>query len=151
MDLTFVISTNKKRVKMHIFGFLARLKVSKLKVDEKFQSHVGKKLITSFFRLLNFKSVIGELWFCFSILFLIICSMYGYFCNVMIMILYKTGCEQFEIILSDGYNENRFRNDLKLLFTQIGVHNKRTVVLFSIANDQVSQSKRVKIFCPRIV
>lgn len=77
--------------------------------------------------------------------------MYGCFCNVMIMILYKTGCEQFEIILSDGYNENRFRNDLKLLFTQIGVHNKRTVVLFSIANDQVSQSNRVKIFCPRIV
>lgn len=52
---------------------------------------------------------------------------------------HETGCELFEIIQCEGYNENRFRNDLKLLFTQIGVRNQRTVVLFSIINDQVSQ------------
>lgn len=54
MDLTFVISTNKKRVKMHIFGFLARLKVSKLKVDEKFQSHAGKKIDYVLFSAVEF-------------------------------------------------------------------------------------------------
>lgn len=65
---------------------------------------------------------------------------------VMIMIPHETGCELLEIVQSEGYNENCFRNDLKLLFTQIGVYNKRTVVLFSIINDQVSQSNSVEIF-----
>lgn len=52
---------------------------------------------------------------------------------------HETGCKLFEIIIhSKGYSENRFRNDLKLLFTQIGVHNQRTVVLFSMIGDQVS-------------
>lgn len=58
---------------------------------------------------------------------------------------HETGCELFEIIQCEGYNENRFRNDLKLLFTQIGVRNQRTVVLFSIINDQVSQPNCIYI------
>lgn len=62
------------------------------------------------------------------------------------MIPHETGCELLEIVQSEGYNENCFRNDLKLLFTQIGVYNKRTVVLFSIINDQVSQWNSVEIF-----
>lgn len=47
------------------------------------------------------------------------------------------GCELFEIVQSDGYSVARARNDLKLLFTQIGVRNRPTVVLFSIIDDQV--------------
>lgn len=52
---------------------------------------------------------------------------------------HETGCELLEITVhSEGYSEKRFRNDLKLLFTQIGVHNQRTVALFSMIGDQVS-------------
>lgn len=71
-------------------------------------------------------------WFCFS---------FGFFWNLSMweQLPHGSGCELFEIIIhSEGYDGHRFRNDLKLLFTQIGVRNQRTVVLFSMTSNQVS-------------
>lgn len=46
-----------------------------------------------------------------------------------------TDCVYFEIIRRAGYNEKLFRTDLKKLFRQIGVENKKTVFFFNA--DQV--------------
>lgn len=48
-----------------------------------------------------------------------------------------TGCEIFSIILSRGYNEISFRDDLKKLFMMLGVENKRCV--FFITQSQISE------------
>ncbi|XP_055618804.1 dynein axonemal heavy chain 10 isoform X2 [Toxorhynchites rutilus septentrionalis] len=39
-------------------------------------------------------------------------------------------CEVFQIVLSRGYNEAAFREDLKLLFTNVGVKNQKTCFIF---------------------
>ncbi|NXA03996.1 DYH10 protein, partial [Sapayoa aenigma] len=44
---------------------------------------------------------------------------------------YTAGCEIFEIVLSRGYGENNFREDLKSLYQRLGVGNKSTVFLFT--------------------
>lgn len=44
-------------------------------------------------------------------------------------------CEFFELVRSKGYNEKLFRADLKQLFRQIGIENKKTV--FYLNADQV--------------
>ncbi|NXF04124.1 DYH10 protein, partial [Smithornis capensis] len=44
---------------------------------------------------------------------------------------YTAGCEIFEIVLSRGYGENNFREDLKSLYQKLGVENKSTVFLFT--------------------
>lgn len=46
---------------------------------------------------------------------------------------FAAGCDVFEITLSKGYNENSFKEDLKVLYTKIGVDNKRTVFMFTAA------------------
>jgi dynein heavy chain, axonemal len=40
-------------------------------------------------------------------------------------------CEVFEIQLSRGYNEQSFREDLKILYNKLGIENKRIVFLFT--------------------
>ncbi|NXE97067.1 DYH10 protein, partial [Menura novaehollandiae] len=44
---------------------------------------------------------------------------------------YTAGCEVFEIILSRGYGENNFRDDLKSLYQKLGIENKPMVFLFT--------------------
>ena len=44
---------------------------------------------------------------------------------------YAAGCEVFEIMLSRGYNENSFRDDLKILYNKLGIENKKIVFLFT--------------------
>ncbi|KAF4798840.1 Dynein-1-alpha heavy chain, flagellar inner arm I1 complex [Turdus rufiventris] len=44
---------------------------------------------------------------------------------------YTAGCEVFEIILSRGYGENNFRDDLKNLYQKLGVDDKSMVFLFT--------------------
>ncbi|NWX97079.1 DYH10 protein, partial [Nothoprocta ornata] len=44
---------------------------------------------------------------------------------------YTAGCEVFEIILSRGYGENNFREDLKKLYLKLGIENKSTIFLFT--------------------
>lgn len=46
---------------------------------------------------------------------------------------YAAECSIFEIKLCRGYNENIFKEDLKILYNSIGVENKKTVFLFSSA------------------
>lgn len=40
----------------------------------------------------------------------------------------------FEIILSRGYSESNFREDLKTLYLKLGIENKKTVLLFTDAH-----------------
>ncbi|GAB0196984.1 dynein axonemal heavy chain 10 [Grus japonensis] len=47
---------------------------------------------------------------------------------------YTAGCEVFEIILSRGYGENNFREDLKKLYQKLGIENKSMVFLFTDAH-----------------
>ncbi|CAM9556184.1 unnamed protein product [Bubo scandiacus] len=47
---------------------------------------------------------------------------------------YTAGCEVFEIILSRGYGENNFREDLKNLYQKMGIENKSMVFLFTDAH-----------------
>ncbi|XP_058811885.1 dynein axonemal heavy chain 10 isoform X1 [Topomyia yanbarensis] len=42
-------------------------------------------------------------------------------------------CEVFEIVLSRGYNETSFREDLKQLFVNVGVKNQKTCFIFRAA------------------
>ncbi|XP_017478046.1 PREDICTED: dynein heavy chain 10, axonemal [Rhagoletis zephyria] len=42
-------------------------------------------------------------------------------------------CEVFEITVARGYNETTFRDDLKRLYTMVGVERKKTVFLFTAA------------------
>ena len=44
---------------------------------------------------------------------------------------YASSCEVFTIALSRGYDEAAFREDLKLLYHQLGIENKPTVFLFT--------------------
>ncbi|XP_069727356.1 dynein axonemal heavy chain 10 [Phaenicophaeus curvirostris] len=44
---------------------------------------------------------------------------------------YTAGCEVFEIILSRGYGENNFREDLKKLYQKLGIENKSMIFLFT--------------------
>ena len=44
---------------------------------------------------------------------------------------FASDCEVFSISLSRGYDENAFREDLKVLYNQLGVDNKPTVFLFT--------------------
>ncbi|XP_053669700.1 dynein axonemal heavy chain 10 [Anopheles nili] len=46
---------------------------------------------------------------------------------------FAAGCEIFEIVLSRGYNEASFREDLKTLFLQVGVRNVQTCFIFKAA------------------
>ncbi|XP_004690685.2 PREDICTED: dynein heavy chain 10, axonemal [Condylura cristata] len=47
---------------------------------------------------------------------------------------FTAGCEVFEIILSRGYSENNFREDLKNLYLKLGIENKSTIFLFTDAH-----------------
>ncbi|XP_013925275.1 PREDICTED: dynein heavy chain 10, axonemal-like, partial [Thamnophis sirtalis] len=47
---------------------------------------------------------------------------------------YTAGCEVFEIVLSRGYSENNLREDLKILYTRLGIENKVIVFLFTDAH-----------------
>lgn len=47
------------------------------------------------------------------------------------------GCEIFSIIISRGYNETAFKEDLKKLFIMLGVENKRLV--FFLTQSQISE------------
>ncbi|XP_062874230.1 dynein axonemal heavy chain 10 [Trichomycterus rosablanca] len=44
---------------------------------------------------------------------------------------FTAGCEVFEIVLSRGYSESSFRDDLKTLYLKLGIENKKTVFLFT--------------------
>lgn len=44
---------------------------------------------------------------------------------------YASDCEVFCIALSRGYDESSFRDDLKVLYNQLGIENKKTVFLFT--------------------
>uniref|UniRef100_A0A2K5ZE43 Dynein axonemal heavy chain 10 n=1 Tax=Mandrillus leucophaeus TaxID=9568 RepID=A0A2K5ZE43_MANLE len=43
-------------------------------------------------------------------------------------------CSVFEILLSRGYSENNFREDLKSLYLKLGIENKATIFLFTDAH-----------------
>ncbi|KAG5280454.1 hypothetical protein AALO_G00060150 [Alosa alosa] len=47
---------------------------------------------------------------------------------------FTAGCEVFEIVLSRGYSETTFREDLKTLYLKLGIENKKTVFLFTDAH-----------------
>ncbi|XP_043925694.1 dynein axonemal heavy chain 10 [Protopterus annectens] len=47
---------------------------------------------------------------------------------------FAAGCEVFEITLSRGYGENSFRDDLKTLYTKLGIENRKVVFLFTDAH-----------------
>ncbi|XP_028911199.1 dynein heavy chain 10, axonemal isoform X3 [Ornithorhynchus anatinus] len=47
---------------------------------------------------------------------------------------YTAGCEVFEIVLSRGYGENNFRDDLKNLYLKLGIENKTMIFLFTDAH-----------------
>ncbi|XP_069789574.1 dynein axonemal heavy chain 10 isoform X2 [Narcine bancroftii] len=47
---------------------------------------------------------------------------------------YTANCEIFEIVLSRGYAETNFRDDLKTLYLKLGIENKPTVFLFTDAH-----------------
>ncbi|XP_025020180.1 dynein heavy chain 10, axonemal, partial [Python bivittatus] len=47
---------------------------------------------------------------------------------------YTAGCEVFEIVLSRGYSENNLREDLKVLYSRLGIENKIIVFLFTDAH-----------------
>lgn len=47
------------------------------------------------------------------------------------------GCEIFSIVISRGYNEAAFKEDLKKLFLLLGVENKRLV--FFLTQSQISE------------
>ncbi|XP_069353305.1 dynein axonemal heavy chain 10 isoform X1 [Eulemur rufifrons] len=47
---------------------------------------------------------------------------------------FTAGCEVFEIMLSRGYGENNFRDDLKNLYLKLGIENKRMIFLFTDAH-----------------
>lgn len=53
------------------------------------------------------------------------------------MSFYFLGCEIFSIIISRGYNETAFKEDLKKLFMMLGVDNKRLV--FFLTQTQISE------------
>uniref|UniRef100_A0A8C3NCR8 Dynein-1, subspecies f n=1 Tax=Geospiza parvula TaxID=87175 RepID=A0A8C3NCR8_GEOPR len=44
---------------------------------------------------------------------------------------HTAGCEVFEIILSRGYGQNNFREDLKSLYEKLGIYDKSVVFLFT--------------------
>ncbi|RUS75418.1 hypothetical protein EGW08_016829, partial [Elysia chlorotica] len=44
---------------------------------------------------------------------------------------YTAGCETFQIMLSRGYNEASFRDDLKILYTKLGIENKKVTFIFT--------------------
>ncbi|XP_007489994.2 dynein axonemal heavy chain 10 isoform X1 [Monodelphis domestica] len=44
---------------------------------------------------------------------------------------FTAGCEVFEIVLSRGYSESNFRDDLKNLYTKLGIENKLMIFLFT--------------------
>lgn len=43
---------------------------------------------------------------------------------------FTADCEVFEITLSRGYNEQSFRDDLKILYNKLGIENKKVVFMF---------------------
>ncbi|KAI4888942.1 hypothetical protein NFI96_027441 [Prochilodus magdalenae] len=47
---------------------------------------------------------------------------------------FTAGCDVFEIVLSRGYSESNFREDLKTLYLKLGIENKKTVFLFTDAH-----------------
>ncbi|XP_013358995.1 PREDICTED: dynein heavy chain 10, axonemal isoform X2 [Chinchilla lanigera] len=47
---------------------------------------------------------------------------------------FTAGCEVFEIMLSRGYSENSFREDLKSLYLKLGIENKTIIFLFTDAH-----------------
>ncbi|NWU99300.1 DYH10 protein, partial [Upupa epops] len=47
---------------------------------------------------------------------------------------YTAGCEVFEIILSRGYRESNFREDLRRLYQKLGIENKSMIFLFTDAH-----------------
>lgn len=53
------------------------------------------------------------------------------------------GCSVFSIALSRGYNEASFKEDMRKLFTQLGVYKKPTVFLFTAA--QVAEEGMVAL------
>jgi len=55
------------------------------------------------------------------------------------------GCEVFEITLTRGYDENSFREDLKGLYSKLGLENKKMVFLFTDAH--VAQEGNYAIAC----
>lgn len=46
------------------------------------------------------------------------------------LVSYVVGCDVFEIILSRGYGESSFRDDLKILYNKLGMENKKIVFFF---------------------
>lgn len=143
-----------KYIKMHIFIFLSHLKVLKIESGWEMRIELKKKRWLHFF-LCNSSSTLNRLYAnygfvacvvviskknCSHLISILFLSLLGKLNRVVMMpYIHQIGCALFEIIQYEGYNENRFRHDLKLLFTQIGIQNKRTVVLFSIINDQVRE------------
>ncbi|KAJ0174233.1 hypothetical protein K1T71_010379 [Dendrolimus kikuchii] len=46
---------------------------------------------------------------------------------------FAAGCDIFEITVTRNYNENTFKDDMKRMYTLLGVDNKKTVFLFTAA------------------
>jgi len=93
----------------------------------------GKSLMTklaAFTAGIIFDKMFMNIFFCLSI------TIYYYFC------IYFLGCEIFSIVISRGYNEAAFKEDLKRLFLMLGVENKRLV--FFLTQSQISEESMYK-------
>ena len=58
---------------------------------------------------------------------------------------FAAGAEVFEITLSRGYDENSFREDLKILYQKLGIENKKIVFLFT--DGHVAQEGNHELCC----
>ena len=61
---------------------------------------------------------------------------------------FTAGCEIFEIKLSRDYNEQNFRDDLKILYDKLGIENRNIVFLFGdqhVAEDGFLAELTIKI------
>lgn len=48
--------------------------------------------------------------------------------------LFVVWTQVFEVVLTRGYSESSFREDLKALYLKLGIENKKTVFLFTDAH-----------------
>lgn len=54
--------------------------------------------------------------------------------SVIKLASFAAGYQLFQIVLSRGYNETFFREDMKSLYNMVGVENKRVVFMFTCAH-----------------
>lgn len=54
--------------------------------------------------------------------------------SVIKLASFAAGYQTFQIVLSRGYNESFFRDDMKILYNMVGLENKKVVFMFMSAH-----------------